>query len=97
MPDGVELVQGAARIDVEILEDGMADVHVVADGKTTPRTLVIAPQPALRAASRIARSDRDGVYTLAAPGLSVQIKETASYSIEFLDGSGKGILRSINF
>jgi len=94
LADGVELVQGAARLDVEILEDRLASVHMLADGKATPRTLVIAPQPALRAPAPLSRSDRGGVYTLAAAGIAVRVQETPPYSVVFLDASGHQLLRS---
>jgi alpha-glucosidase len=94
LPNGVELTDGSARIDVRILEDRVASVHVLTGGQATPRTSVISPQPALRAPASIARSEQKGVYTLTATGIAVRIQEAAPYSIAFFDATGRQLLRS---
>jgi alpha-glucosidase len=94
IPNGIELTDGSARLDVEIVEDRLVRVHVCPDGKETERTLVLDPHPALRPPAGVTRTDRSGVYTLASSGVTVQIKETSPFSISFLDSSGRQILRS---
>ena len=94
LPNGIELADGSSLFDVQILENGLASVHVRPNGKETPRTLVIDPHPALRAVSAITRSEHDGIYSLSAPGISVQIEETKPYRIEFLDSAGHQLLLS---
>jgi alpha-glucosidase len=93
LPDGVEVVQGASRLDVEIFEDRLASVHVLASGKATPQTLALAPHPALRVPSAIVSSEQNGIYTISASGLTVRIDETAPFSISFIDATGRQILR----
>ncbi len=94
LPNGIELADGSSLLDVQILENGLASVHVRPNGKETPRTLVIDPHPVLRAASTITRSEHDGIYSLSAPGISVQIEETKPYRIAFLDSAGHQLLLS---
>jgi len=94
LSNGVELAQGASLLDVRILEDRIVSVHVRLDGKATPHTLVLAPQPALRTPSAVKGSEQNGVYTLSASGLTVRLQETSPYSIAFLDASGRQLLRS---
>lgn len=94
LPNGVEVADGPSLLDVQILENGMASVHVRLDGRQTPRTLVIDPHPALRAASSINRSEHDGIYSLKAPGISVEIAEKKPYSISILDAAGQPLLRT---
>ena len=94
LPNGIELADGSSLLDVQILENGLASIHVRPDGKETPRTLVIDPHTVLRAASAITRSEHDGIYSLSAPGISVQIEETKPYGIEFLDSAGHQLLLS---
>jgi alpha-glucosidase len=94
LPNGVELTSGASVLDVQIVENRVVDVHVRPDGQTTPRTLVMAPHPALDTPSAVRESERHGIYTLAAPGISVTILEKAPYTITFADGRGRRLLRS---
>lgn len=94
LPNGIELSDGPSVLDVEILEDGLASVHVRLDGITTPRTLVIDPHPELRPASAITRSEQNGICALSRPGISVQIAETKPYKMAFLDSARREVLRS---
>ena len=88
------MAEGSSLLDVQILENGMASVHVRPRGKQTPRTLVIDPHPPLRAAPAITRSEHDGIYSLSAPGISVEIEEKKPYSISFADAAGHQLLRT---
>lgn len=94
IPNGVELTSGSSVLDVQMLENQVAQVHVRLDGKESPRTLVMDPKPKLRQPSRVTRAERNGVYTLATPGLTVRIGEAAPFSIRFLDGNGRQLLTS---
>ena len=94
LPNGIELTDGSSSLDVELLENGLAGVHIRLDGKATPRTLVIAPHPSLRAASSIARSGNNQIYSLSAPGISVRIEQTKPHSITFFDAAGHQLLRT---
>jgi alpha-glucosidase len=96
LPNGVELTAGSSSLDVQILENGLVDVHVRPDGTSTSRTPVIDPHPALRQPSTIARSEEDGLYTLSAPGLKVQVQEASPNRITFFDSAGKQILEDTN-
>ncbi len=92
--NGIELADGSSLLEVQILENGLVRVHVRLDGKTTPRTLVIDPQPVLRTASAVTRSDQKGFYSLSAPGISAKIEETKPYTIAFFDSAGRQLLLS---
>jgi alpha-glucosidase len=94
LPNGIEIADGSSLLDVRILENGLANVHVRPDGKETARTLVIDPHPVLRAASTITRAEHDGIYSLSTPGMSVQIEEVKPYRIAFLDSAGYQLLLS---
>ncbi len=94
LPDGVEVSDGSSLLDLQVLENGLVDVHVRFDGKATERTPVIDPQPALRPPSSVARSNQDGIYTLSTPAIEVQIHEAQPYSIDILDATGRQLLRS---
>lgn len=94
LPDGVEIVQGSSLLDVRILEDRMVGVHVRIDGQSTPRTLVLAPKPLLRAPENVTRSEQNGAYSLSTSGMVVHVQETPPYGIDFLDASGHLLLRS---
>ena len=96
LPDGVEVAVGSSLLDVQILENGVAAVHVRPDGKQTPRTLVIAPHPPLRAAAAVTRTERHGVYSLSASGISVQIDEIKPFRIAFLGPAGQHLLTSLD-
>jgi alpha-glucosidase len=96
LPDGVELTDGPCSLDVQILENQMVSVHVRPDGKSTPRTLVIDPQPRLQPLSAVTRSEQNGIYTLSTSGMSVQIEETKPYRIAFLNSAGQQLLSSEN-
>jgi alpha-glucosidase len=96
IPNGVEVHSGASVLDVQILENQTARVHVELDGRSTPRTLVMDPHPALRQPSAVTRSEHDGVYSLATPGLTVRIGETKPYSLDFIDAAGHTLLRSVD-
>jgi len=96
LKNGVELADGSSLLDVEILENRLISAHVRPDGNATPRTLVIDPHPALHPPTAVTRSNRDGVYTLSALGISVRIKERSPYTITFLDGTGRQLLRSVD-
>lgn len=94
IPNGVELRAGASVLDVQILENRVARVHVELDGRETPRTLVMDPHPELRQPSAVTRSNRGGTYTLATPELTVRVRETEPYSLSFQDAAGHVLLRS---
>jgi alpha-glucosidase len=94
LPTAIELADGPSLLDVQILEDGLASVHVRLDGKASPRTLVINPQPVLRAASTVSRSEQHGIYLLSAQGISVKVEETKPYKITFLNSKGQQLLQS---
>jgi hypothetical protein len=79
IPNGVELISGHSRLDVQILEDRVVGVHVQLDSTSTPRTLVMGPHPGLRRPSFVKHCERDGAYTLATSGLLVRIQEPAPY------------------
>lgn len=94
IPNGVEIRAGAASLDVQILENQVVRVHVIPDGRSTPRTLTMDPHAALRQPAAVARSERDGSYALATPELTVRIRETKPYTLTFLDAAGHIVLRS---
>ncbi len=94
LPDGVELSDGASLLHVQLLENGLVDIHVQVDGKATARTLVIDPQPALRPPSAVTPSNQAGIYTLSTPAIAVQVHEAGPYSIQILDATGRQLLRS---
>jgi alpha-glucosidase len=96
LADGVVLRDGADRMEVRLLENGLASVHVEPDNRQTPQTPVLAPHPALHAPAAILRTQSHGIYTLATHNLRVQIALTAPHHLAFLDGAGKEILRSDN-
>ena len=92
--NGVELADGTSLLDMQIVENRLVCVHVRLDGKATPRTLVIDPNPVFRPPTAVTRADRNGTYTLSAPGVRVRIEEAKPYSITFLDSAGRQLLRS---
>lgn len=94
LPDGVALCDGADRIEIRILEDGLADVHVVLDGHETPRTPVLAPHPIFHTPAAVTRHQARGIYTLSTHGMQVQIALAAPHAIAFLDGDGTQLLHS---
>jgi alpha-glucosidase len=96
IPDGVEIASGASRIDVQILEDQVACVHVQFNGNETPRTLVMDPHPDLRQPTSVSGFEREGMYTLSTPGMIVRIQEKAPFSITFLDATGRQLLESMD-
>ncbi len=94
LPNGVELTAGSSSLDVQILEDRVARVYVRTEGQSTPRTLVMAPHPALHAPTSVHSSELNGVFTLSAPGIVVRIEESAPYAITFEDATGRQLLQS---
>ena len=94
LENGVELADGSSLLDVEVLENRLVGVHVRVDGNTTPRTLVVGPHPVLHKPTAVARSSRNGVYTLSAPGITVRIQEARPHRITFLNATGRELLRS---
>jgi alpha-glucosidase len=94
IPNGVELTTGTSKLDVQILENRVARVHVMLNGSSTAPTLVMDPHPALRQPAAVTRSERDGIYALATPELTVRIRETKPYTLTFLDARGHMLLRS---
>ena len=92
--NGVELVSGSSLLDVQILENQVVCVHVILDGKSTPRTPVLDSHPRLRQLSAVMRSERDGVYTLSTPAMAVRIQEAEPYGITFLDSAGQQLLQN---
>lgn len=93
LPDGFALSNGAARLELRIVEDSVASVHLQHDAHSTSRTLVLSPQPALHAPGKITRTAAHGVITLATPGIRVQMLETKPWTLTFFDAHGKQILR----
>ncbi|MFZ1937818.1 MAG: TIM-barrel domain-containing protein [Terracidiphilus sp.] len=96
LPNGVELARGSSLLDVQILENGVVDVHALPDGTSTSRTLVIDPHPALRQPSTVDRSEKNGYYTLSTPGMKVQVQEASPNRITFFDSAGRQLLESTN-
>lgn len=94
LPDGVEVADGPSVLDVRVLENRLVDVHVRLNGKNTSRTPVIDPHHSLRTPSQLARSEKDGIYTLSTADISVRIDESEPYRITFVDPEGKQILAS---
>ena len=81
---------------MQIIEDRVARVHVEPDGRVSGPTLVMDPHPVMHEPSLVARAERGGIYTLFAPGIVVRVRESAPYSIIFLNGAGQEFLRSAN-
>ena len=94
MPNGVEIAAGSSLLDVQILEDSLVRVHIRPDGQSAQRTLVLAPHPDLHEPSAVHISAQNGLCTLSAPGVIVQIQRTSPYSIRFEDATGHVLLRS---
>jgi len=94
--DGVRLTDGSAQLEVRILENQLASVHIQFDGKATPRTLVLAPHPLLRPPASVSRHQASNVYVLSAQGMRVQIQLTSPHRITFLDAAGNVLLRDEN-
>lgn len=94
--DGVEIASGASRIDVQILDDQVACLHVQLNENETPRTLVMDPHPDLRQPTSVSGFEREGMYTLSTPGMIVRIQEKAPFTITFLDPAWRQLLESID-
>lgn len=94
LPDGVELSDGAQKLEVHLLEDGLASIHAQPGAAQTPRTPVLAPHPALHAPAHVEQHQTPDAYTLATPALHIQIALHAPHAIAFYDGSGKLLLRA---
>ena len=96
LPDGVELADGPSVLDVQVLEDRLVDVHVRLNGTETSRTPVIDPHPSLRAPTKFACNEKNGIYTLSTADVSVRIEESKPYHITFFDTEREQILGSGN-
>lgn len=96
LPHGIEVRSGNSVLDVQILENYVADVHVRPDERASPRTLVMDPQPRLHAPADFSDSDRNGICTLVAPGISIDIKERAPFSLTFKAADGRQLLESLD-
>jgi alpha-glucosidase len=94
LPDGIELHHGDAQLSVRIVEDRIVDVSVRSGGKTTPRTLALAPEAVLRHPAKIERSQQGDTYTLKTAGLMVRIQKSAPFAMAFFDAAGRPLLRS---
>lgn len=94
LPDGIAVTSGSSVLEVQMLEDGAARVHVRPTGQSTPRTLVMDPHPVLRTPASVQASEQNGACTLSTRGMSVQVEEHAPYGIRFEDAAGHELLRS---
>jgi alpha-glucosidase len=94
LPDGAVLTDGSSQLEVRILEDRLASVHVLLDGKQSPRTPVLAPHPSLRPPAALSRREDRDFYRLSTPGLTVRIEKSSPHRIVFLNAAGKQLLQS---
>ncbi len=94
LPEGIEITSGSSLLDVQILEDRVARVHVRPDSQSTPRTLVMDPHPSLHAPASFHESEQNGICSLSAPGISVLVEESSPYAIRFEDAAGRELLHS---
>ena len=92
--DGLTLIDGNDKIEIRLLEDGLASVHLLPGGQATPATPVLAPHPSFHAPTVIARSQSADAYQLSTPQLRVRIDLRAPHAIAFLDASGVEFLHA---
>jgi alpha-glucosidase len=90
--DAIEIISGNSILDVQTVEDNVVRVHVLPDGQSSPRTLVL--DPTYRPPTSIRKADEGGAYVLSTSDLSVHVNREKPFGISIYDSTGHRLLES---
>ena len=93
---GLNLTDGTTVIEIEVIDAGLVRIHYRPDHKVTSRTLVLDPYAKLIAPQSVKHVRHNGTYVVGTGRMTVEVSDTAPYSITVFDGSEKRLLRCDN-
>ncbi|HEV2327029.1 MAG TPA: TIM-barrel domain-containing protein [Terracidiphilus sp.] len=91
--DGVQIVTGAGKVELQLIDPGILRVDAEPEGRTSPRTLVMEPALKSYARASVSLDVANQTVRISSPKLQASVSCTPKIDIAVHDGQGSPLIQ----